>query len=134
MRTPRPGPTPDEDSAFFWHGLREHEVLLQKCLACSEERFPPMPGCPNCASPEFAVVPADGAGRVYSWIVVHQPLGTFDEADLPATIATVELTEGCRLLGHLRGGRAAIDLPIRFDFVDHDDWTELVFIPAGAPS
>ena len=123
-------PIPDEDSAPFWQGLREHQVLLQKCANCSEVRFPPMPGCPNCGSPESERITATGRGKVYSWIVVHRPLGTFTDADLPATIATVELAEGCRVLGRLHGAATpGIDLAVTADFVDHDDWTELAFTP-----
>ena len=126
----RPGPTPDEDSAPYWQGLREHEIRLQKCLACSEVRFPPMPGCLNCASPRSETTVASGDGRLYSWIVVQRPLGTFTEGDLPATIATVELAEGCRMLGRLYSvGSPRIDLAVKAAFVDHDDWTELVFLP-----
>ena len=121
-------PTPDEDSAPFWLGLREHRVLLQQCADCAEVRFPPMPGCPQCGSPDSERIAATGEGTVYSWIVVRRPLGTFTEADLPATIATVELTEGCRLLGRVYGsGLPAIDAAVVAHFVDHGEWTELAF-------
>jgi uncharacterized OB-fold protein len=90
-----------------------------------------MPACPNCASPAWEEVTARGSGHVYSWIVVHRPLGTFTENDLPCTLATVELDEGCRILARLTAGaRVGADLPVTADFVDHDDWTELVFLPA----
>jgi uncharacterized OB-fold protein len=128
----RPGPTPDEDSAPFWQGLREHQILLQKCLTCAEVRFPPMPGCLNCGSTKVEQIVAKGEGRIYSWIVIHRPLGTFTDADLPATIATVELAEGCRMLGRLYAvGEPQVDLPVKAAFVDHDSWTELVFVPEG---
>lgn len=124
-------PTADEDSAPFWRGLREHRVVLQKCDNCSEVRFPPMPGCPHCGSAGYERITAVGKGKVYSWIVVRRPLGTFTEADLPATIATVELTEGCRVLGRLHGAEIpGIDLAVTATFIDHDDWTELAFVPA----
>ena len=124
------GPVADEDSAPFWDALRGHQVLLQKCAGCSEIRFPPMPGCPNCGSGDWAHVTASGRGRVYSWIVVHRPLGTITEADLPCTLATVELDEGCRVLGRLTGD-ASIDLRVSATYVDHDDWTELAFAPVS---
>ena len=73
-----------------------------------------------------------GAGRLYSWIIVHRPLGTFTEDDLPATIATVELAEGCRMLGRLYSvDEPSLDLAVKSAFVDHEDWTELVFVPEG---
>ena len=124
------GPVADEDSAPFWDALRGHRILLQQCAGCSEIRFPPMPGCPHCGSGDWEHVSASGRGRVYSWIVVHRPLGTITEADLPCTLATVELDEGCRVLGRLTGD-ASIDLRVSATYVDHDDWTELAFAPVS---
>ncbi len=121
-------PVADEDSAPFWEALRRHRVLLQKCAHCGEVRFPPMPGCPQCGSGAAEPVTAGGHGRIYSWIVVHRPLGSITEAELPCTIATVELDEGCRVLGRFAGD-ASIDLPVTARFVDHDGWTELAFEP-----
>jgi hypothetical protein len=129
----RPGPTPDEDSAPFWAALRAHQVLLQKCANCSTVRFPPMPGCPHCGSATSEQVMVSGAGRIYSWIVAHRPVGSLTEDELPATIATVELEEGCRMLGRLDDSvRPALDLPVAPLFIDHqgidhEGWTELAF-------
>lgn len=130
----RPGPVPDLDSEPFWRGLREHRIDLQQCGRCREVRFPPMPGCPRCGSPDSVHVSAGGRGRVYSCVVVHRPLGTFTDAELPATIATVELDEGCRVLGRLlldvhepAVGGALIGQPVAACFVDHESWTELAF-------
>jgi uncharacterized protein len=123
------GPLADEDSAPFWATLRSHRILLQKCASCGEVRFPPMPGCPNCGASDCNHVTASGLGRIYSWIVVHRPLGSISEADVPCTLATVELDEGCRLLGRFTGD-ASIDLRVTARYVDHDDWTELAFAPS----
>ena len=128
---PAIGPAVDDDSARYWAALREHRIELQKCCECSEIRFPPMPGCPNCGSTDADLVIAAGHGRVYSWIVVHRPLGSITEADVPCTIATIELHEGCRMLGRLTG-QAAVDLPVTAVYVDHDDWTELAFVAGGS--
>ena len=120
-------PRTDEDSAAYWAGLREQRILLQRCAVCSEMRFPRMPACPNCGSPEWSEQEVSGSGRVYSWIVVHRPLPPFEQADLPCTLATVELDEGCRVLGRLVSGDARPDLRVRAEFCAHEDWTELVF-------
>jgi len=121
-------PAADEDSAPYWAGLREGRIELQRCTACGEVRFPRMPACPNCGSPDWVAHTAAGTGRIYSWIVVHRPLPPFEPADLPCTLATVELDEGCRLLGRLVSGAAGVDVPVTADFVAHGDaWTELVF-------
>jgi uncharacterized protein len=125
---PRPGPVPDEDSAPFWDGLREHKVLVQKCANCAQVRFPSMPGCPHCGSPAAERIAVSGAGRIYSWIVAHRPVGSLTEAEVPVAIATVELAEGCRMLGRLDPSvQPAVDLPVAPLFVDHEGWTELAF-------
>jgi uncharacterized OB-fold protein len=123
-------PVADEDSAPFWQALREHRILLQKCNNCSEIRFPPMPGCPRCGSADAERVTASGRGRVYSWIVVRRPMGSIAADQIPCTIATVELDEGCRVLGRLMNSDAGIDLPVTASYVEHDEWTELAFVPA----
>jgi hypothetical protein len=127
---PAPGPSADEDSAPFWSALREHRLVLQRCADCGEVRFPRMPGCPRCGSNASEDVPSGGRGRIYSWIVVHRPLGSIPEDALPCTIATVELEEGCRVLGRVLDGEAALDLPVTAGYLDHDAWTELTFVPA----
>jgi hypothetical protein len=50
---------------------------------------------------------------------------------LPRTILTVELDEGCRVLGRLVPGvddpQLGPDLPVEAVFIDQDGWTELAF-------
>lgn len=125
-------PVPDEDSAEYWAALRDHRILLQRCTECGETRFPRMPGCPQCGSAGFQDVEVRGDGKVYSWIVIHRPLGGLTSEQLPRTIVTVQLDEGCRILGRLVASTGArVDLPVEAVFVDHDDWTELAFAPTG---
>jgi len=129
VSTPAPArPQPDEDSAPFWAAAREHRIVLQQCQQCGEIRFPPMPGCPNCGSPDFGELESRATGRIYSWIVVHRALAGLGPDDVPRTIATVELDEGCRVIGRVAGGgEPAIDQRVRPVFIDHDDWTEIAF-------
>jgi uncharacterized OB-fold protein len=128
----RTGPTPDEDSRAFWESLDRHVIRLQQCRACGEVRFPPMPACPGCGSTEWASIVASGRGSVYSWILVHRPIGTITQDEVPCTIATVELEEGCRIVGKLgRGETPSIGQPVVARFDDHDGWCELAFTVAA---
>jgi uncharacterized OB-fold protein len=129
-------PAPDEDSADYWAALQTHRILLQQCTQCGETRFPRMPGCPQCGSAAAQDVEVSGSGTVYSWVVIRRPLGGLTSEQLPRTIVTVELDEGCRVLGRLVDGSnepagLAIDLPVEAVFVDHDGWTELAFARTG---
>lgn len=130
MPPARGGPTPDQDSAPFWDALRRREIVMQRCGSCEAYRCPPLPSCYVCGSVRFDWETADGAGVVYSWITVRQPLGNLTAAELPVVFATVEFAHGCRLVTRYLGGeRAEIGAPVVADFVHHDTWTELVVRP-----
>lgn len=127
------GPTADEDSARFWEAVVTHRVVLQRCTACQYVRFPPMPGCPSCGAAGSLDVEASGLGRVYSWIRVHRPIGTMTEEDVPRTVVTIELDEGCRMVGRLIGAsRPAMGDPVSVVFLDHVDWTEVAFAASAS--
>lgn len=125
---PHSTPDADLDSAPFWQGLREHRILLQSCSGCGHLRCPPIPGCPRCGVRTSELVPSSGRGQIYSWITVHQPMGNLTEEALPCTIVTVQLQEGCRLVGRLHPtGEPGFNRPVTPHFIDRDDWTELAF-------
>lgn len=126
-------PAPDADSAFFWAGLREHKLLLQKCDACARFRFPPMPSCPYCASMKSSVHAAKGNGTVYSWIVVRRAFDPAFAADVPYILATVDFDEGGRTVGRLVGTETpAFGMRVSAAYADHPAWTELRFQPLKA--
>jgi uncharacterized OB-fold protein len=121
-----PVPVADDESRFYWDGLRAHRVLVEQCAACGRHRFPPMPACPHCGTPGGDVVELDGLGTVYSWIVVHRAFNEAFATEVPYTIAVVELAPGCRTVARTEGGVTAGTAVEPF-FVDHDGWTELRF-------
>jgi len=122
------GPEVDLDSRFYWDGLANHQLLVQRCPACGEHRFPPLPACPTCGAPGGTVVAVAARGRVYSWIVVHRALVDRFADQVPYTVAVVELDAGCRVVGRLEGDAAvAAELPVEGIYLDHGDWTELRF-------
>jgi hypothetical protein len=122
------GPVIDEDSAVFWEGTRRHELRLERCRACGEVRFPPMPHCPNCGSSDASIEQADPVGRVYSWITIHRPMSGLQPDDLPCTFVVVDLAAGCRMVGRLTGAwEGTIGDPVAAVFVDHQDWSEMRF-------
>jgi uncharacterized OB-fold protein len=67
---------------------------------------------------------------VYSWVVVHRTLVPGDAAEVPYTVAVVELGAGCRVVARLEAAReVAAEQDVAGVYVDHDDWTELRFRP-----
>ena len=118
---PRPYPRPDRDTARFWEAQRHHELSLQRCADCASFRFPVTPICPRCHSFEFEWAVCSGRGTVYSYTVVHHQ--THPAFPVPYTIVLVELEEGPRLIGQLRGpaDRLSIGAQVSIDWEDAPD-------------
>jgi uncharacterized protein len=127
----RPAPVPDEDSLPFWQGLAERRLQVQACLHCGEVRCPPLPACPRCGATVYRWQDASGRGRIYSWVVARRAIGGLDESELPRTIATVELDEGCRVIGRLTDfAEPDFDQVVSAQYLEHPGWTELAFTRA----
>lgn len=124
-----PAPRADQDSAFFWEGLKEHRLLVQSCTDCGRRRFPPMPSCPYCASRGFEICESSGVGTVYSWIVVHMALDSDFADEVPYTLATIDLDDGGRVVARLEAQASPVrpGLKVQASFFDHEAWTEIRF-------
>ncbi|MEU7907175.1 OB-fold domain-containing protein [Actinoplanes sp. NPDC049118] len=115
-------PAVGPDTAFFWAGTAAGELRIQRCEGCGALRHPPGPGCPRCGATKPGYVVAAGTGRVYSYVVHRHP--PLPGRRLPVVIALVELSEGVRMVGELRGtapGEVCIGAPVRVEFVRVDD-------------
>ncbi len=119
-RRPRPGIT--HDNRFFWQGVAEGKLLIQRCASCKKLRHPPAPMCRHCRSLEWDTVEASGRGVVYSYVRHYHPQIPPFEPGHP--IAVIELEEGTRLVSDLVGIDGAdvkIGLPVRVEFNAVDD-------------
>lgn len=87
------------DTEFFWNGLRDNKLLIQRCGGCGRLRHPPRPMCPHCRSLDSDAIEASGRGTVYSYVMPHEP--KFPFFDYPYVVALVELEEGVRLVSNL---------------------------------
>ncbi|MEL4180296.1 Zn-ribbon domain-containing OB-fold protein [Roseateles sp. PN1] len=97
----RSAPGISDDNRFFWDGVREGRLLIQRCKSCGSLRHPPGPVCPSCHSFEWDTLQASGGGTVYSFVVMHYPeVPPFDH---PNPIGLIELDEGTRLVAQLVG-------------------------------
>ncbi|WP_298440846.1 bifunctional MaoC family dehydratase N-terminal/OB-fold nucleic acid binding domain-containing protein [Gordonia sp. (in: high G+C Gram-positive bacteria)] len=121
-------PTVSRDTAFFWDGVAAHELRIQR-QGDGTLRHPPIPATwkPRGDDGEFPptdYVVASGRGTVYSFVVHHAP--KVPGRSLPFVVALVELEEGVRMLGELRGVDPAdvqIGMDVEVEFLDFDDWT-----------
>ncbi|MEU7602366.1 OB-fold domain-containing protein [Streptomyces sp. NPDC040724] len=122
----RPRPVVNRDNQGFWDGVQEHKLLIQRCTSCATLRFPWLPGCNACASPDWDTVEACGAGTVFSYVVMHHP--PFPAFDPPYAVALVELAEGVRMISNITGvpyDKVRIGLPVQLEFLRVDDDLEL---------
>lgn len=115
-------PVTNRDTAFFWEGVNAGELRIQRCSSCGTLRHPPGPMCPTCHTSGHDYVLSQGRARVYSYVVHHAP--QIPGKTLPLLIGLVELDEGVRMIGELRGvgiDDVAIGLPVRVGYDRIDD-------------
>jgi uncharacterized OB-fold protein/acyl dehydratase len=118
-------PASSRDTKFFWDGVNAHELRIQRRPDGSLQH-PPVPAVWQSAdhvpaAPTDYVV-ASGDGTVFSFVVHHAP--KVPGRTLPFVIALVELDEGVRMLGELRGVDPAavkIGLTVRATYLDFPD-------------
>lgn len=109
------------DTEFFWAGTKAGELRIQK-LPDGSLRHPPIPALWKDKSEQTDYVVASGRGTVFSYVVHHAP--KVPGRQLPFVVALVELEEGVRMLGELRGIDPAdvqVGLPVQVEFEKLDD-------------
>ncbi|MFF4950551.1 bifunctional MaoC family dehydratase N-terminal/OB-fold nucleic acid binding domain-containing protein [Streptomyces chattanoogensis] len=137
----RPRPVVNRDNAGFWAGVAEHRLLIQRCGGCAALRFPWLPGCRACGSPEWDTVEASGAGTVFSYVVMHHPpFPAFTVSEHaaggagPYAVALIELAEGVRMVSNVVGvpyDEVRIGMPVRLEFLRVDEELELPVFNGG---
>ncbi|GLZ28616.1 DNA-binding protein [Lentzea sp. NBRC 105346] len=118
VRTQVIRPAINRDTEYFWEGLKQGELRIQRCGQCGLLRHPPGPMCPECGATKPKYLVSEGYGVVYSYVVHHHP--RVPGREVPFVIALVELDEGVRMLGEL-AGVPRIGLPVQVVFTKVDD-------------
>jgi uncharacterized OB-fold protein/acyl dehydratase len=97
-RPARPQPGVSRDTQFFWDGIDQGELRIQKC-ECGVLHHPPMVRCPRCGAYDLGYIVASGRGKVYSHVEpVHPKVPSFD---YPLVVGLIELEEGTRLVSNV---------------------------------
>ena len=99
----KPVPVPDHVTAQFWDAAKHHKLLIQSCPDCGAQQSFPQSYCRNCLSEKITWSEASGRGKVYSYTVIHRPPSMKFQADVPYTVAIVELDEGVRMMSNIIG-------------------------------
>ena len=111
-------PSWSRDSKYFWDGVAAHELRLQ-LRPDGSLQHPPVPAVWKDKTETTDYVVSSGKGTVFSYVVHHAP--KVPGRSLPFVIALVELDEGVRMLGELRGVDAdavKIGMPVRATYLD----------------
>ena len=95
----RLAPSISPDTEFFWSGLKDHELRIQRCADCQTLRVPPRPMCGNCQSLQVGLRRIGGRGTVYSFVMPKYPPLPFIQ--YPYVVALIELDEGVRIVSNL---------------------------------
>lgn len=88
-----PVPTP-ENQPYFEAAARD-ELLIKRCLACSEYHYHPREICPHCFSDRTEWVTAQGIGTIYTYSVSRRVLPS------AYAIAYVTLAEGVSMMTNI---------------------------------
>lgn len=131
-------PSASHDTQFFWDGVAAHELRIQR-RPDGTLQHPPVPALWLDKTETTDYVVASGRGTVFSFVVHHAP--KVPGRRLPFVVALVELDEGVRMLGELRGvdpSDVKIGMPVQatyLDFPGDDDtggapWTLYAWQPA----
>lgn len=130
-----PAPTVTPDTAFFWEGVRQHRLPIQRCRSCQALRHPARPMCPHCQSTGWDSIDASGRGRVFSFVMPQHPVYPWFE--YPYIVALVQLEEGVRLVSNLidcTPGEASMGMEVEVVYREFDGGLVLpLFRPAGRP-
>lgn len=129
-------PTISPDNEFFWNGVRDHKLLIQRCSGCRSLRHPARPMCPECTSLEWDTVESTGRGTVYSYVMPQHP--PMPLMEYPYIVVLVELDEGVRLVSNLceiTPDDVEVGMPVEvfyqtFDTLDNDELVLHQFRPS----
>lgn len=78
---------------------------VQRCEDCHSYQHPPRWRCATCRSDRSRFVPVAGRGTLHSAVTTHVTVDPAWSEEVPYVAAVVELDEGPRIIGELRGVR-----------------------------
>jgi uncharacterized OB-fold protein len=97
-------PKPEGINLEFHRPAVETGMLhVQRCTSCGAWRHPPRWYCPSCHSEDWAFEPVSGRGHIYSMAINHFTVDPGWADEVPFVTAVVELEEGPRIVGAVRG-------------------------------
>jgi hypothetical protein len=97
-------------------------LVIQRCTACGELRWPPLAGCPECRSRDTTWDEVAPSGTIWSFVVYHRAFAAELKNEIPYTVVMVELDDGPYLVGRFvnTGRAAAVGDRVAAEFMEID--------------
>ena len=110
----------------FYKFVSEKQLMAAKCNECGTVLLPPKPMCTNCLSTNLKWIELEGSGKLLSYTVIHIAPTQFQSL-APYGVGIVELKNGLRLLGMIRGVglekiKVGMELKVDFDTSTSSQW------------
>lgn len=87
-----PKPQPDPLTQFFWDGVNEHKLLIQRCSNGHYIHWPRIV-CRFCLSTDLAPAEVSGRGQVATFTQPSQPIYPYFQQQPGYILAVIELVE-----------------------------------------
>ena len=126
-RPTRPRPQWNQDQEWFWEGLKEHELRIQRFTDDGTLLFPPANANPKTHAMDYDWIVSSGKGTLYSHTVVHYP--QVPSFDYPLIVGVVELEEGVRIISNIvnvKPEQIKIGMPLEVCFPDTNSDEDIV--------
>jgi uncharacterized OB-fold protein len=124
MSAHKPVPKPNEVTQPYWDSLKRSALSVQRCKGCGTLRNYPRLVCDRCYSVECDWVDLSGRGKVHSWTITHHAFHPSFKEEVPYVLVIVDLDEGVRMMGRLRGAadeKISIGMPVQFAVDQRED-------------
>lgn len=128
-------PLPDVDDPVmkpFWVGCRAGELRQQRDRVTGKLHWPPKPQYWK-GGDRLEWFVASGRGEVFSYVVGYEPFLPAFQHMLPHIMVVVQLAEGARIVGYMKGCSPAdmrFGMPVRVAF---ERLTDRVTLPVWEP-
>ncbi|MFX0094037.1 MAG: Zn-ribbon domain-containing OB-fold protein [Candidatus Hodarchaeota archaeon] len=114
----------------YWEGLKNRQLLAQKCKECEEVFFPPRARCPECLSNQFKWIELSGKGELYSWSEIFMPPLAFGTSYVLGIIDLEEKVGRIITRIEVQPEELKIGMKVEIDYVDvTKDLTLCIFKP-----
>jgi hypothetical protein len=98
-------PVTDPLTAPFWDAARRGLLVIQRCTACGELRWPPLVGCPECHGRDATWDEVQPTGTIWSFVVYHRAFVAELKDEIPYTVVMVQLDDGPYLVGRFENDK-----------------------------